>query len=156
MSCSPMKRVTATQQQIDNDTHTTIAVAETGHTETVGHVTTSREVDEQVVTTVVEYDTSQPTNPETGTPPIARTITQVRRTADKLSQDENAQKSEDTTREITAEKQQTESAVQITETTEKRGLSPIVKVLCCIGIVAVLGACFWVRRKLINKFIKPF
>lgn len=151
-----MKRAQATQHQTHNETHTAITVDETSHTEIAGHVTTSREVDEQVVTTVVEYDTSQPTNPVTGTPPIARTVTQVRRTADKLSQDEHQQKTEETAREIAAESQQTEDTEQVTEISEKRGLSPIVKTLCCIGIVAVLGALYWVRRKLINKFMKPF
>lgn len=151
-----MKRVQATQTKIDNETHATIAVAETGHTEIAVHVTTSREVDEEMVTTVVEYDTTQPTDPVTGTPPIARTVTQVRRTADKQSRDEHQQASGETAREITAETRQAENTVQVTQESEKRGLSTAIKVLCGIGIIAVLGACYWVRRKLINKFLKPF
>ena len=52
------------------------------HEQTDTETTTELTSNEEVTTTVREYDTDKPTDPVTGTPPLKRETTQTRRKTD--------------------------------------------------------------------------
>lgn len=124
--------------------------------------TTEQVSDEEVVTTVREYDTDKPTDAATGTPPLKREITQSRRKADAGRQTQTTGQTTDQQRETAGQvnKQQTDktalqensqqqdnAAAQV-ETTEKRGLNTWQRVLCTLGGLVILGALVWLGWKL--------
>lgn len=124
--------------------------------------TTERASDEEVTTTVREYDTDKPTDPATGTPPLKRETTQTRRTADSGRQRQTTGQSTLQHRELTgrttqqqavqtamqARSQKQEQADQTIRTHEKRGLNTWQRSLCTLGGLVALGALLWLARKL--------
>lgn len=124
--------------------------------------TTEQVSDEEITTTVREYDTDKPTDAATGTPPLKREITQSRRKADAGRQTQTTGQTTDQQRETAGQvnKQQTDktdlqensqqqdnAAAQV-ETTEKRGLNTWQRILCTLGGLVILGALVWLGWKL--------
>lgn len=93
--------------------------------------------DEEVVTRIVEYDTSLPTDPATGTPPLKRTITRTRRTAAERRLSSAAA-------ELASQQQLTDTATKVrTETStasdahSRRGMNLWQRALCLAGLLAL-------------------
>jgi len=112
--------------------------------------TTELTSDEEVTTTVREYDTEKPPDPVTGTPPLKRETTQTRRKTDAGRQTQTTGQTIDEHRELSDKSSSREVAKTElqetsrestrtdtdTETRERRGLNPLQRLLCTFG-----GAC---------------
>lgn len=175
-SCSTTKKVTAASQRQEDKTeqHTelnrevkTDSTAASSSRDVLHDVlntstTTEQVSDEEITTTVREYDTDKPTDAATGTPPLKREITQSRRKADAGRQTQTTGQTTDQQRETAGQvnKQQTDktdlqensqqqdnAAAQV-ETTEKRGLNTWQRILCTLGGLVILGALVWLGWKL--------
>lgn len=176
MSCSTTRQATKAQSQTESnaeretllehgsstDSSATVSESETAQTSLELETETQRDSDEEIVTTIREYDTSQPTDTVTGTPPLKREITQTRRKVDTERQTQTAgqtterQRETDTRVEVqqtdtTAlhdNSQQQETAAVQTETREKRGASTWQRILRTLGGLAVLAALVWLGWRL--------
>lgn len=175
-SCSATKKATSESRQAESKTeqHTelnreirTDSTAASSSRDVLHDVlntstTTEQVSDEEITTTVREYDTDKPTDAATGTPPLKREITQSRRKADAGRQTQTTGQTTDQQRETAGQvnKQQTDktdlqensqqqdnAAAQV-ETTEKRGLNTWQRVLCTLGGLVILGALVWLGWKL--------
>lgn len=175
-SCSTTKKATAARQRQESKTEQHTALDREVKTDSIAasssrdvrhdaldtSTTTEQVSDEEVVTTVREYDTDKPTDAATGTPPLKREITQSRRKADAGRQTQTTGQTTDQQRETAGQvnKQQTDktalqensqqqdnAAAQV-ETTEKRGLNTWQRVLCTLGGLVILGALVWLGWKL--------
>lgn len=151
-SCAVQKHTTR-ETQLEGQTtevsqtsvvQTTEAASTTQIAETISSSTDLAE-DEQVTTEVIEYDTTQPTDSTTGTPPIKSRTTQTRnRTAysNGTTQAQRQEAIESQSRQEVAVQQtqvadtQVTADVQVSDTT-KRGLSWWQKTLCIVGIAAL-------------------
>lgn len=181
VSCSPVKSLyRSTQQAKDNteqqltkkkevaidstaDTSVRDATATTSTTES----TAERATDEEVITSVREYDTSLPTDAATGTPPLKKETTQTRRKASTEKQQQQTEQTTERTQELAGKvrKQQTETtdlqaARQTQSDTEtqvdseqKRGLTSFQWVLCSLGAIVLLGAAAWLGWKLFKRHL---
>lgn len=121
--------------------------------------------DEQVTTTLREYDTDKPVDSVTGTPPLKREVVQTRRKADAGRQTQTTGQTIDRQAESAGQvsKQQTdgtmlqedsrqqENAAAQVETVERRGLNTLQRILCTLGGLAFLGALGWIGWKIIKR-----
>lgn len=161
-TASEAKQHTVLDQQIKTDSTAATSSRDVRRDVLDTSTTTEQVSDEEVTTTVREYDTDKPTDAATGTPPLKREITQSRRKADAGRQTQttgqttdqqretagqvNKQQSETTT--LQNDSQQQENAAAQVETTEKRGLNTWQRVLCTLGGLVILGALVWLGWKL--------
>jgi len=132
------------------------------HEQTDTETTTELTSNEEVTTTVREYDTDKPTDPVTGTPPLKRETTQTRRKTDAGRQTQTTGQAIDEHRELSGESSSREAAkteLQTTsgesthtdtdtETHERRGLNPLQRLLCTLGGIAVAAGVVWLVWKL--------
>lgn len=132
------------------------------HEQTDTETTTELTSNEEVTTTVREYDTDKPTDPVTGTPPLKRETTQTRRKTDAGRQTQTTGQTIDEHRELSGESSSREAAkteLQTTskesthtdtdtETHERRGLNPLQRLLCTLGGLAVAAGIVWLAWKL--------
>jgi hypothetical protein len=132
------------------------------HEQTDTETTTELTSNEEVTTTVREYDTDKPTDPVTGTPPLKRETTQTRRKTDAGRQTQTTGQTIDEHRELSGESSSREAAkteLQTTsgesthtdtdtETHERRGLNPLQRLLCTLGGIAVAAGVVWLVWKL--------
>ncbi len=123
--------------------------------------------DEEITTTIREYDTDKPVDPLTGTPPLKSETTQTRRRADASRREQTTSQATDRQREgfaITADRQTDRTAIRgdvrgranVTtrvETAEKRGQTTTQRVLCAIGALAILTGLVWLGRKLLKRYL---
>ena len=101
---------------------------------------------EEVITMTTVYDTSQPADSKTGTPPVKVHTTQVRRTAAKARQETSAESRQEqvrTERQTIIEQTQTKTGV---ETKIRRGMNGMQRILCAIGLLAAAGIAGWFLR----------
>lgn len=153
-SCAVQKRSTRTDAQLEGRT-TEAAQVSTEQTTTVNNTTQGAEFlstssdlaeDEQVTTEIIEYDTTQPTDSATGTPPVKSRTKQTRsRTAHASSTTQAQQETagEMQSRQETATEQTRTTDTQVTADVQvvdeqKRGLSWWQKTLCIVGMAALL------------------
>lgn len=153
-SCAVQKHTTLAKAQLEGQTteasQTSAAQATTATNATLVDESVSSSTDlaedEQVTTEVIEYDTTQPTDSTTGTPPIKSRMTQTRnRTAhsNKATQAQRQEATEGRLQQETVTQQakiadtQVTTDVQVVDTT-KRGLSWWQKTLCIVGLSALL------------------
>ncbi len=132
------------------------------HEQTDAETTTELTSDEEVTTTVREYDTEKPTDPVTGTPPLKRETTQTRRRTDAGRQTQTTGQTIDEHRELSGESSSHEAAKTElqetsgesthtntdTETRERRGLNPLQRLLCTLGGLTVAAGLVWLAWKL--------
>lgn len=175
-SCSPLKKTrvvnaqtasqtgqqTTVNQVSKTDSSATVNAADTRHHRTDKESFTEQADDEEVITTIREYDTNLPADTVTGTPPLRREITQTRRKAGtarqvhttsyatdqyRVTDTQVEQRRTDSRTEQNSSQQQDSATLNLTET-EKRKLSPIQQALCLAGILAICGGIVWGWRKL--------
>lgn len=175
-SCSSMKKVTLESRQAESKTEqhtelnreirtdsTTASLSRDVLHDVLNDLTTTEQVsDEEITTTVREYDTDKPTDTATGTPPLKREITQSCRKTDAGRQmqitgqitDQQRETAEQVNKKQTDKmdsqensQQQDNAAAQI-ETTEKRGLNTWQRILCTLGGFVIWGAFVWLGWKL--------
>lgn len=147
----------ASRRTMKSDTVTTREAAAAAHAEQESNVKettatqTEQSRDEEIITVVVEYDTSQPVDSSTGTPPVQRTIRQTRRTTATARQDAHTD-TEATTKATadtaTGEKEQT--TIQAEELT-RRGLNGWQQILCYAGAAAILGLVVWLAGRRLKR-----
>lgn len=147
----------ASRRTMKSDTVTTREVQAAAHAEQESNVKTTMATqteqsrDEVITTVVVEYDTSQPVDSSTGTPPVQRTIRQTRRTTATARQDAHtdteatAKATADT---ATGEKEQT--TVQA-EDESRRGLNGLQQMLCYAGAAAIMGLVVWLAGRRLKR-----
>lgn len=116
--CSTTRKATAITHTISAET-TEIQRVEQSERETTQTIAKQADTDIIVTTRIDEYDTTQPTDPATGTPPIKRretTTTQIRAKETITAETTTAER--ETVTEETIMAIQTESTQEITEETE--------------------------------------
>ncbi|WP_418450182.1 hypothetical protein [Alistipes sp.] len=135
----------ASRRTMKSQTEATRETADAIHTEADTKITertatqTDLSKDEEVVTEVVEFDTSRPANPATGTPPVKRTIRQTRRAAIKTQEvatTDTEAAAETTTDIAAAAKEQTTAKA---EEHTRRGLNGLQQLLCYTGTAVLVG-----------------
>lgn len=155
------------KQQTQTDSTANTSASDNRHAKLNTETTTEQTSDEEVITTVKEYDTSQPTDATTGTPPLKKETTQTRRKADTGKQKQTAEQTTDHTREtasqahkeqatstdLQAQKQQRSDADTLTTTDEKRGLNTFQQILCAIGLLVIVGVLVWLGWKLKRRIL---
>lgn len=120
--------------------------------------------DEEVVTVTEEFDTSQPVDTTTGTPPIKKRSTEQRRRA---TQQQDSSKIVSDIRSISTvelecqdkEDLMTDTVADIdieTETDERFGMSWIQKTFFYLGIAALICFLLWIAWKILKRYLKPF
>ena len=102
-----------------------------------------QERNEEIITVTTEYDTSLPIDPTTGTPPVKVRTTQVRCNTTKAHQEAKIEIQE--TEMQIADKETIEHAERnaAVETTNRRGMSGTQRLLCTIGLLAIIGITGW-------------
>lgn len=154
-SCSTTKRATTASLQTESNVEQQVIEREIEHERLDVSTVTEQATDEEVVTTEREYDTTRPTDPATGTPPLKRETTQTRHKVDAGRQEQTVAQTADRQQDVT-EQVVTQSRDDIeVETNEKRGLNATQKILCSIGSLALLAALVWLALKL-KRLYKPF
>lgn len=122
----------------------------------------SLDADEEVVATTEEFDTSQPTDTLTGTPPLKSRRTETRRrisyeqeltAAISDLQGSTVQTIDAQSAERTEQTSRTDSRTQ-TETEEQFGMTWVQKTLCNIGIVVLAGLVLWLIGRLIKRYLR--
>ena len=163
-----MQTVSQTGQQTTvnrtskTDSSATVRVTDARHTRIESETLTEQADEEEVVTTIREYDTSLPADTVTGTPPLRREITRTRRKTGSARQVQTTDRTTARHRETDAEAKQQRTdtrteqndshrqdtaAIQV-DTKEKRGLSIMQRMLCIAGVVAIGAGIVWSWRKL--------
>ncbi len=117
--------------------------------------------DEQVVTTTEEFDTSQPVDTLTGTPPLKSRSTEQRRTiSHEQEQTAAATATQQTTASTVDVQEQTQTAINEStdtrtdvEVKERFGMTWLQRTLCYIGIAALVAVLLWVAWRLIKRYL---
>lgn len=145
----------ASRRAIKSATEATREVAATTHIEAEALVSqettmyTDLSEDEEVVTEVVEFDTTQPVDSLTGTPPVKRAIRQTRRTAATARQDVRADTEAVTKATVDTTVAVKEETTNFTQEQSRRGLNGWQQVLCYTGAAAIVALILWlVGRRL--------
>lgn len=115
------------------------------HTETsatasaASHAATELRKDEEIITEVLEFDTTQPADPATGTPPLRRRTVQTRRAATQARQVATTSCREvavETTAATAIEKSETKAA---TDERSRRGMNWMQRIACTLGVISLLA-----------------
>ena len=85
--CSASKQAMKSSETLFRDTMTTETTDTTTDRTEQELTATEQERDEEVITATTVYDTSQPIDPTTGTPPVKVYTEQIRRTSTKARQE---------------------------------------------------------------------
>lgn len=180
-SCSPMRKAMSSRQRVESNSEQQRAVEQQTKTDSTANTsasdsrhtglnmetTTEQTTDEEVITTVREYDTSKPTDDKTGTPPLKKETTQTRRKADTGKQKQTVEQTTDEQRESAGQvhkeqedktvlqeqtNQQSNTDTQA-DTDEKRGLNTLQQILCGLGVLVVVGVLVWLGGKLKKRIL---
>lgn len=148
ISCSSTRQTSKVGMQenvgINQSTH--VEMKDT--TTTIATITIDMSEGENMVTEVIEYDTSLPADPNTGTPPIKKITTQTKQKNTKVLQSEKSELHnvkevlKDSSRIVKSD------IVVNTENTAKNGLNWMQNTLCVLGVILVLVLVLWVVFKL--------
>ena len=124
-------------------------------------VAIDRRLDAEVVATTEEFDTSQPTDTLTGTPPLKSRRTETRRrisheqeqiAATSDLQGSTVQTLEAQSAEQTEESERTDRSTE-TETKQRFGMTWAQRTLCNIGIVVLAGAILWLVARILKRHL---
>ena len=119
------------------------------------------DADEEIVATTEEFDTSQPTDTLTGTPPLKSRRTETRRrisheqeqtAATNDLQGSTVQTIEAQSAEQAEESERTDCRTE-TETEERFGMTWAQRTLCNIGIAVLAGAVLWLVVRLLKRYL---
>lgn len=102
-----------------------------------------QERNEEIITVMTEYDTSLPVDPTTGTPPVKVRTTQVRRTTTKALQETKTESAETETQVSSRETVGHSESEAVVETTSRHGMNGVQRILCSIGLLAIVGIAGW-------------
>lgn len=119
------------------------------------------DADEEIVATTEEFDTSQPTDTLTGTPPLKSRRTETRRRISHEQEQTAAMSDLQSSTVQTIEAQSAEQAEESertdrrteTETEERFGMTWGQKTLCNIGIAVLAGAVLWLVVRLLKRYL---
>lgn len=145
--CGTSRRAVKTQTRSVREQTTGVRIRTAAETSAQTAAATELRQDEEVVTEVVEFDTTLPADPATGTPPVRRKITRTRRAAAEARQ---SAASESRTVEVEAADSvagERSAAATATEERSRRGMHAGQYLLCAVGLLALLGAGAWLRRR---------
>ncbi|MEG1759523.1 MAG: hypothetical protein RSA66_07840 [Muribaculaceae bacterium] len=167
-ACSTQRRVVRTDTNVASKTSTTtnVAVDQSAATDVqsqaVGVSTSTLDLaqDEQVVTEIVEYDTSLPADSLTGAHPVKRKTTQTKSHTSQLKENATAQHTSTTDAQLQQESSQraTEVVDQSVDVNEKvtdktrKGMTWLQKTLCIIGGGVLLYLAVWLFIKIKTRF----
>lgn len=114
--------------------------------------------DEEIITTVEVFDTTQPVDERTGTPPLKTRTTQSRRTAMQQTREQqfsaeasSRQQSADTlatTRTTNVQQQATTDTTMSVDSKHRRGLNGPQRVLCTLGACLLLVGGGWLAWRI--------
>lgn len=178
-----MRKMAASRQQVDSslvwnqnikkqstiDSVATSLEGDSCQNKSNSDTTIEQSSDEQVTTITREFDTSQPINATTGTPPLKKETTQTRHKASDGKQTNSTHSTTneqhyriDQTRKEQADsimlaknfKKQVNTDTHL-ESTEKQGLSTLQWILCTLGGVAIIAFVVWLFCKF-KRPLKPF
>lgn len=141
--CSASKQATKSSETLFRDMTTTETIDTTTDRTEQELTATEQERDEEVITATTVYDTSQPIDPTTGTPPVKVYTEQIRRTSTKARQEA---KIESTSTEMQTTHQTTDEHSEraaIVEATSRRGMNAAHRILCTIGVLTIAGIAGW-------------
>lgn len=141
--CCASRQTAKSAETVFRDAATTESTETTADRAEQTQTVAEKERDKEVITVTTIYDTSRPTNPETGTPPVKVYTEQIRRTTAKARQEAKIESQEtemQTASKETAEHAERDAAV---ETTSRRGMNGTQRLLCTIGLFAVVGIAGW-------------
>lgn len=119
------------------------------------------DADVEVVATTEEFDTSQPTDTLTGTPPLKSRRTETRRrisheqeqiAATSDLQGSTVQTLEAQSAEQTEEGERTDRSTE-TETEQRFGMTWAQRTLCNIGIAVLAGGVLWLVVRLLKRYL---
>lgn len=164
-SNSEQQRTVTQETQTDNTAN--MSASDSRHTRLNTETTTEQTSDEEVTTTVREYDTSQPTDSATGTPPLKKETTQTRRKTGSGKQKQTAEQTADQQQQTAGEvhqaqtgkstsqeqnKRQDDTDTQV-DTDESRGLSTLQQFFCGLGVLVVVGVLIWLGGRLKKRIL---
>ena len=120
-----------------------------------------RDENEEVETVTEVFDTSQPTDSLTGTPPLKSRTTEHRRTKSQeqthaTEQLDTQSGSVETTEQQHEEQTVTDTAIEgdtHTEVEERYGMNWLQKTLCYIGVAAIVLLLLWVAWRLLKRYL---
>lgn len=167
-ACSTQRRVVRTDTNVASQTSSTTNVAVDQSTATnvqsqiVDASTSTLDLseNEQVVTEVVEYDTSLPADSLTGAHPVKRKTTQTKSRTSQLKENATAQQVSATDAQFRQELSHRATATvdqsvdvneKVTGTTRK-GMTWLQKTLCIIGSGVLLYLAVWLFIKIKTRF----
>lgn len=141
--CGASRQAAKSAETIFRDT-ATVGTAETASGRTEQKRTTAeQERDEAFVIVTTEYDTSRPVDPTTGTPPVKVRTERLQRTATKTRQKAASESEETETKRSGQETTGHTEQTAVFETTNRRGLNGVQRILCTIGLLAIAGIAGW-------------
>lgn len=119
------------------------------------------DADEEVVATTEEFDTSQPTDTLTGTPPLKSRRTEIRR---RISHEQEQTVATSDLQGSTVQTLEAQSAEQAeeseridrsaeTEIEQRFGMTWAQRTLCNIGIVVLAGAILWLVARILKRHL---
>ena len=141
--CCASQQTAKSAETVSRNTATTESTETTTDRTEQTQTVVKQERDEEVITVTTEYDTSLPADPATGTPPVKVRTTQVRRTATKARQEEKTESVETETQVSSQETVGHSESEAIVETTSRHGMNGVQRVLCTIGLLAIIGIAGW-------------
>lgn len=141
--CAASRLTVKSAETAFRDTATTESTETTTDRTEQTQTSAEQERDEEVITVTTIYDTSQPVDPATGTPPVKAHTTQLRRNTTKARQEAKIE-GQETEMQI-ADKETIEHAERnaAVETTSRRGMNGTQRLLCTIGLLTVTGIAGW-------------
>lgn len=142
-SCGASRQTAKSVETVSRDTATTESTAATTDRTEQTQTATEQERDEEVITVTTIYDTSQPVDPATGTPPVKVHTMQMRCNTTKTRQEAKIE-SRETEMQI-ADKETIEHAKRnaAVETTNRRSMNGIQRLLCTFGLLVIVGIAGW-------------
>lgn len=142
-SCSASRQTVKSTEAVSRNT-VTAENTETTIDRTVQERTTDeQERDEEVITVITVYDTSQPVDTVTWTPPVKARTMQLRRTATKARQEAKIESEETGMQIANRETNEHSERDAVVETTSRRGMNTAQRILCSVGLFVVAGIAGW-------------
>lgn len=145
--CSASRQATKSSETLFRDATTVEAAEATTDRMEQEQTAAEQERDEEVITVTTVYDTSRPTDPMTGAPPVRVYTEQIRRTSTKARQEARIERAETETQKTSQETVEHSEQTTIVEATRRQGMNAVQRILCSIGLLAVAGFAGWSLRR---------
>lgn len=141
-----------------SDIQTALETADTLHVEATTEQSgqwsahTDLTKNDEVTTEVLEFDTSLPVDPTTGTPPVMRKTTQTKRAVTTARQDVAADERGAATLGVDASTATKEQTATATEDKTRKRLNWWQTTLCTIGAAAILALALWIAVRRFKRW----